>query len=245
MAQRQYYFGTGSLFVLQAVGAPILFGALQDVSVDFAAERKSLHGQNSFPLDTARGKATIEGKATNGQLSPQLYNALFFGQTITTGMKLLIVGEQGTIPTTPFQITVANGATFSKDLGVMLNATGVWMTRVASGPTTGQYSVNETTGVYTFATADVAKTVSINYLHTSVAGFTIAGANLAMGDIPTFGLILSNKFKGKTSTLELLTCTSSKLSFPAKQDDYALPDFDFAAQDDGTGQVFRWGMTGD
>lgn len=246
MAQKHYVFGTGNLFLIPLDGSqPIPFGAIQDVGVDFKGDRKQLFGQNSYALDTSRGKVSIEGKATFGQMAPALFNAMFFGQTITTGEKLAIFNESAAVPTTPYQVTVANAATFQKDLGVVRSLTGVPLTRVASGPITGQYSVNEATGVYTFAAADAAVVMLFNYLYGSTTtGQTITGLNGLMGDIPTFQLILTNKSKGKTTTLTLNACTSSSLSFPLKQDDYAIADIDFAAQDDGTGRVFSWSFTG-
>lgn len=152
MARKHYVFGTGNLYLIPLDGsAPIPFGAIQDASVEFNGERKNLHGQNSFPLDTSRGKVTIEGKATFGQVNAALYNAMFFGGSIAAGETLQAYNEPGVVPATPFIVTVANAATFSKDLGVFDSLTGIPLTRVPSAPTTGQYSVNETTGAYTFA----------------------------------------------------------------------------------------------
>jgi hypothetical protein len=75
--------------------------------------------------------------------------------------------ESHTVPTTPFQITVTGTATFLGDLGV--THLGVPMTRVPSSPATGEYSVNEATGLYTFAAADVAFVVLISYQTATVS----------------------------------------------------------------------------
>ena len=42
---------------------PVPFGALQDVSVDFAFSVKELYGQYQFPIDVARGTATPDVSA--------------------------------------------------------------------------------------------------------------------------------------------------------------------------------------
>lgn len=245
MAQRQYAFGTGNLFIMPVGGgAPLQFGAIQDVQVTFSGDTKSLYGANAFPLDTARGKQKIEGKSSFGQIDPSMYNALYFGQTLTTGEKIAALNETAQIPAvTPFTVTAANGAQYFEDLGVY-DATGAPMVQVLATPTTGQYMVNTTTGVYTFAAIDEGKAIVLNYLYTSATtGKTLAINNQLMGTIPTFQLVLSNRFKGKNSNLTLYAATSSKLDFPFKQDDYMLSAFDFAAQDDGTGRIFNWTNT--
>jgi hypothetical protein len=244
MAQRQYNFGTGRLFLTPVGGgAPTEFGAIQDVSVNISGATKQLYGAYGYPLDTGRGKQKIEGKASFGQVDPVLYNALYFGGAVVTGEVLAAFNEAGTIPTTPFQVTVANAATFKSDLGVYFSTTGLPLLQVASGPVAGQYSVSAG-GVYTFSTTDTAKAVVINYLYNSAAtGKTMSQTNPLMGSIPTFQLILADQSKGKSSTLTLYSCTSSKLDFPFKMDDYMLASFDFAAQDDGTGRIFSWTNT--
>ena len=66
----------------------------------------------------------------------------------------------GVIPATPYQLTAAQpNGTWGQDDG--LTIAGVAGVPVASGPTTGQYSVAN--GVYTFAAADTGKAVVLNY----------------------------------------------------------------------------------
>lgn len=245
MTQRHYNFGTGNLIALPSGGVdPLPIGALQDVSVDFTGDVKSLYGQNQFPLDTARGKVKIEIKAKSGLIDVNLYNSVFFGQSALLGETLPIFNEAGTVPATPFQITVANAATFKANMGVYDATTGLKLTQVASGPTTGQYSVSGA-GVYLFAVADVARLVTINYTYGSTTtGLTLTGANIQMGTLPSFQVSLLNKSKGKSQTLTFLSCVSSKLSMPFKQDDYEVAELDFMAQDNGAGQVFIWTATG-
>jgi hypothetical protein len=110
------------------------FGALQDVSVDISFNLKELYGQDQFPLTIARGQGKIEGKAKFANLNGGMLNDLFFGQSNATGKKVPVSREPGTIPTTPFQVTVVNGATFAEDLGVVYTLTGLPLVRVASGP---------------------------------------------------------------------------------------------------------------
>ena len=84
----------------------------------------------------------------------------------------------------------------------------------------------------------------VNYEYaSSTTGKTLAVTNPLMGAIPVFGLHLNNTTKGKQSVLQLYACTSSKLQFPFKQDDYGLQSIDFSAQDDGTGRILSWSTT--
>lgn len=242
----QYSFGSGNLYAIDSVtGKSVQFGALQDVSIDFSFTEKQLRGQFSFPLDVARADGSISIKAASGVIDVDLYNSVFFGLSVTTGARAAAFGEAGTIPATPFQITPANAATFYLDLGVYDTLTGVPLTKVASAPTTGQYSVNATTGVYTFAAADTTKAVKISYLYSVTGtGKTLAVTNTLMGTIPTFRLISANTFKGKQEGFDFKATSCTKLSMPRKRDDYLIPDLEFGAYDNGAGALFDMWQSG-
>lgn len=251
-----YQFGSGVLYGTQlqdATGAaianptPVVIGALQDISVDIAFDTKMLYGQNQFPISVGRGKGKISGKAKLGDIDTATYNNLFFGQVATAGLIGVVNEVTGAlIPTTPFQITITppSSGVFSQDLGV-LNASGVPMTRVAAGPTTGQYSVNTGTGVYTFAAADVGLRVFISFQYTAtVTGAQkVAAVNQLMGYAPTFRVDLNEIFNGKQFTLTLFSCLASKLTHATKLDDYMIAEMDFDAFADSIGRVYTWSMS--
>lgn len=96
----QYVFGTGQLFATPVGGgAPLRFGALQDVMVDFSGDIKELFGQYQFALDVARGKTKIEWKATTGNIDAMAFNEIFFDQTLTTGDQLQqVFNEAASVP---------------------------------------------------------------------------------------------------------------------------------------------------
>src|SRR5690606_8944968 len=123
-------------------GNPFRFGALQDVSVDFSADVKQLFGQYQFPLDVARGKTKIEGKAATGQVNASAFNTFYFGQTVTTGTELKqAINEAGTVPAmSTYTITVTNSADFYLDLGVYYADTGNPLTQVEMSPGAGEYT---------------------------------------------------------------------------------------------------------
>lgn len=235
----QYGFGTGNLYSTPVGGgAPLKFGGLQDVSIDISADIKTLHGQGQFPLAVARGKAKIEGKASVAEINADLYNNVFFSQTVASGQKTVVSNEAGAVPASvAYTVTVANGATFVMDLGVRLVTTGAALKQVASGPQAGEYSVS-VAGVYTFNVAQASAAVLIDYIYTQTGvGKTISIGNALMGAAPTFQCILSESFQGKLITIVLYSCTSGKLSLPFKQDDFMIPEMDFQAQLNDAGQV--------
>lgn len=243
----QYSFGSGALWgtPLTNIGGsaisnptPIKFGILQDVSVDISFDEKPLHGTYQFPVALARGKGKVEGKAKFAQINLDLWNNMIFGQAAATTTQTTIADEEaGTIPGTPYQVTVTNSATWTQDLGVKFTSNQKPLTRVASAPATGQYSV--AAGVYTFAAADTALGVLISYEYTAGAGLgkALIIANQFLGNVPTFRAVLKSVYSGKTIIMDLYSCISKKLSFGTKLDDWTIPEVDFGAFADGSNNI--------
>lgn len=252
-----YTFGAGILWgiptadafgnaIATNVATPVQFGVLQEVGLDVGFDTKMLYGQNQFPVAIGRGKGKISAKAKFARLNGQLINSLFFGQTMTSNTLTADVYDTtgAAIPTTPFTITptVPNSGTWAVDLGVT-NSNGVPMTRVASAPATGQYSV--AAGVYTFAAADTGQTVFISYQYTATTTGTKRSTvqNIIMGQAPTFRADISMPYAGKTLTISLPNCVSNKLSFSTKLDDFQVPEFDFDIFADAAGNVMTYSLS--
>ena len=249
----QYLFGSGKVFVtpIQDVygqpitnGTPVEVGVLQSVSVDISFDLKSLHGRGQFAVDAARGKGSAKCKASFGRINGALLNSIFFGGIVAEGgIETIAQTINGEIIPTAGTITpvVPNTGTFKKDLGVT-DSKAVPLKRVTGAPTTGQYSVDEATGIYTFAVDDANKTVFISFKYSA----TVAGAksgivnNLDMGYTPEFSVNLQRDYKGKFMGLEFYRCVSNKLGFSSKQDDYDLPEFEFEPQADDLNRVLKW-----
>jgi hypothetical protein len=248
----QYNFGAGVCWGTPTAdangnaitnGTPLMLAVTQEASVDISGDIKELYGQNQFPVAVGRGKMKITGKVKYGQFNGAVLNSLFFGQTMTSSLVAVVSDTVGaTIPATPFQITptVPGGGTWATDLGVR-DSNGNPMTKVASGPTTGQYMV--AAGVYTFATADTGKVVFISYGYTatSTVAKTSVVSNLPMGAAPTFRWDFYNQLGGNGLNLTLFSCVSSKLSLGTKLDDFMIPELDFSAFADNLGRVIQWG----
>lgn len=244
----QLTFGAGDLFATLLRDAngnavtnptPIRVAGLQEMSIDFAGDIKQFHGQQRFALAVAQGKVKTTGKFKGALINGQALNTLFFGSGLTGGtMKAIQADTTGAlVPTTPFTITptVPSSGTWADDLGVV-SATGRVMTRVASAPTSGQYSVNA--GVYTFAAADVGVRmyISFSYTFSATDAKRIQLLNLPMGNTPQFKLFYQGAFQGKRSLVVLESVTSTKLMlFSTKNDDFSVPEIDFSAQADDAG----------
>jgi hypothetical protein len=247
-----YNFGAGVLWgtpTFDATGAaianptPLMLAVTQEVSIDIQGDIKELYGSNQFPVAVGRGKMKITGKAKYGQFNGAVMNSLFFGQTVTSNLYSIVNDVTGaTIPATPFTITptVPGGGTWAGDLGVR-DASGNPMTRVASAPTAGQYSV--TAGAYLFAAADTGKLVFINYSYTatSTVAKTSIVQNIQMGQAPTFRADFFNQLGGNGLALTLFACVSNKLALQTKIDDFMIPELDFSAFADPSGNVLKWG----
>lgn len=238
-----YVFGSGALIGIPpgANPTPINLGLVQDVTYDETATLKELYGQNRRALAVGAGTIKTSVKAKMARISGKAWGQFFYGQAPVLGQTASVVGEAGTVPTTPFQVTVANSATWVTDLGVINAATGLPLTRVASAPITGQYSV--TAGVYLFAAADVATAVLISYTYTVAAtGANILVANPLLGITQSIQLNLYtvDPTTGLGLSLQIYNAVAEKLMFGTKLEDFAIPEIDFKCYVNGAGNLARW-----
>lgn len=235
----QLAFGSGSVWGVNGIAnpTPARFGVTQEISVDFSAKSVPIFGQNQLPFSVARGSVQVSGKIIMGQFNGRIINELFFGGTAATGRIEVIDNEAGTVPgTSTYTVTVTNSATWTTDLGVIYAATGIPLTRVASGPTTGQYSV--AAGVYTFAVGDASTAMKFSYVYTITGtgqNFTIT--NNAMGQAATYKTVITMPYAGQKATFTLNACVSSKLSFQTKLEDFCKPELDFDSFADSSGTL--------
>lgn len=235
-----FKFGSGVLIgtrLDQANPTPRMFGILQEASVEFSFSNKQLMGQYQFPVAVARGAGKVSGKAKFANIDSGMFNDLFFQGSMANNERRVAINEAGT-PTTN-SLTVANAASFLADLGVYNTVSGKFMTRVASAPAAGQYSVNTGTGVYTFAAADSNPPClfTYEYTFTTTTGKILTIGNQLLGINPTFSLVLAQNYNGKQFNIKLNACTSTKLGLATKLEDFLIPDFDFEAYADGANAI--------
>lgn len=147
-------------------------------------------------------------------------------------------------------VTVTNAATYNDDLGVTYASGADAQTRfnrVASPVAAGQYSVDFSTGVYTFSAFDASAAVLISYTYSITdTGLLLTLTNQFTGTTPwwkgTFYQKISPAAPGLAGTslplaLRLNACTSSKMGFATTIDNWEIPELDFMAAADASGII--------
>jgi len=240
----QLSFGSGAIWGerTDATGSgigPRQFGVLQEIQIDFDWSDKELYGQRQFPIAIARGQGKITGKAKFAQILGLLYSDIFFGLTPATGQFAVAQLEATTVSaTTPYTVVPANAANYNDDLGVVYASNGRRFNRVTTPSQAGQYSVNFSNGVYTFAAADAAAAVLISYTYNLPAtGSTLTLTNQLMGVTPKFKATFYTSYNGSGTALRLNACTANKLSLPTKLDTWTISELDFTAFADASGTI--------
>ena len=130
--------------------------------------------------------------------------------------------------------------TYKTDLGVRDATTGGQLTLTTGTPTAGQYAVT-TLGVYTFASADTTPKF-ISFTYTVAAGQSVQVTNKPMGAMPTFAAQLVNNQFGNNFKLKFPYCIATKLTLGSKNEDFTIPEFDFSAFSDPSGNLFYWDL---
>jgi len=248
-----YAFGTGTLIAKRTDTAntpPFMFGVLQDVSLNFDQKLESLVGQNKVAVALGDGELKITGKAKFARLQMTLFNNLFTGQSsVTGGLQMVSTGEVAMVPSSSaYTYTVANSSlTPLEDFGVFYQSSGIQLAPVASGPTTGQYTFNASTGVYTFAVGDASAALYVYYTYSATGGNKLVYANPLMGTSPVFEVYFktttANFGVSKDVTIKLNACKSNKLALSFTNQKFAIPEFDFQAMADANGNVFTLSTT--
>ncbi len=238
-----FSFGSGVLFGTRtdiANATPVNFGLVQEVTIEETATIKELTGQYQRPIAIARGTIKTTGKAKVAKISGLAFANLFYGVTPSPGQLATQFAEPGNIPlVSPYTYTTTNSAAWQIDLGVTYLATGLPLQLVPASPVAGQYSVS--TGVYTFSAADEGKAILVNYKYSiSAAGQQFAVVNQLLGTTPTFQANFYTTFQGQAISLKLNNCTSSKMGFQTKLEDFVVPEFDFSCFADASGNVMTW-----
>jgi Phage gp6-like head-tail connector protein len=125
-----------------------------------AIQAAASYGQTGYQLQTWDGIPPGAPQALD--LNGYVFCPGSSNVAVTYTAGYVVQNEAQTIPGTPYQVTVeAPYGNFAVDQGVNFTG-GAALTKVASAPAAGQYSV-DAAGKYTFAAADTAKPVQISY----------------------------------------------------------------------------------
>lgn len=242
-------FGAGVLFgtpLQDGTGAaisnpsPIQFGVLQEVSVDESWETKMLHGANQFPIAIGRGKGKVSMKAKAANFNAALVNTFLYGTSLVSAYENIYNDITGLlVPTSTFAIapTAPSSGSIVADLGVVSAVNGAPLTRVASSPTSGQYSYSA--GTWTFSNLDYGLRMYISFAYSA----TVAGAkkiivpNNLMGVMPVFTVDLATTYQGKTGYVRYPNVVASSFTRTYKNDDFTIPEFQMDAFADYSGNI--------
>ncbi|MFI4922968.1 MAG: hypothetical protein ACHP6J_04565 [Burkholderiales bacterium] len=236
------FFGAGQLYALPGpfsggsfTASPVWFATLQDVDITIDATIKELRGQFQFPDDTAISDKKVTWKAGFGRFSVDVWNNIYFGDTITAGSNSGGSGAGGGVPMVQETVTlnattytVTKSANFTQDMGVIFASNFELFKKVSGVPTTGQYNV--TAGVYGFAVADNNKPVLVSYRYGIATGKVLVVQNHVQGWGPQFEMVLSQPYQeltaGIPNYLDLYACKCGKLAAPLKRVDYTMSDLE-------------------
>lgn len=228
-------YGLGRLWGIPAGSnpTPVNFAVLKDVSLDLGGELDVLRGEKMFGIDAAKKAGKVVGKIGAAQLDPKALSLILPGITRTTGTQKIILEESKTVPAPsgPYTVTVAQSATFTKDLGVLDVASGTYMSAGAAAAA-GVYTV--AAGVYTFHSTDASKAVLISYRY-SVAGSgaTYTLDNSLMTTSTAFGMdLLETGMRVSLPAVHI-----PKLGFGLKGEGWNEFSLDFEAIQDSAGKV--------
>lgn len=251
-------FGVGALYatmLIDSAGAavatptPYLIGTLQSADCEIKQELKTLHGSGEFPVEVAKGKATISGKVSFGDAGVRVFE-LVTGLASQSGVLAVQNSTaQLTIPGTgDYTVVPPSSGTFLKNLGVVNAATGVPMTRVATAPATGEYTVNEATGNYDFnatqATAGLNVMIAFSYSATGAPARKLEVKQREMGVTPTFSLdIFQRTPRGGYQYVRLYQVVFDGVKMSSKNDDFTMPETSYQGFSDAAGRVYDVGSS--
>ena len=238
-----YAFGPGVCIVTRTdttTPLAVNIGYAQEFSLQVKGSTKKLYGQNQFPLIVARGTIGATGKIKAAQLSGLAWNAAFFGNSFTVGKDNYYLNEAHTVSSTTQIVTNATGGIV--DLGVTYAATGIPLQRVATATVAGTYSVAQSTGTYTFVTADEVA-LNFNYSNfSSAVGQQLNVTNQLLGTNPTFQLDYwtnLNQPASKPFAVRIFAGVASDFSIASKLEDFIMPEISFDCFANASSQVFN------
>jgi hypothetical protein len=251
-----YVFGSGELYASPltstgGLGSPIRFGTLQDITVDLKVDMKELYGPNRYPVAVADGKGKIDITSKAARIDASMFGILFAGTTSSGGAVAQAVDESHVVPSTPFQVTLANTALLTTQLPyvqAVINGVSVTYTTLPSAgtPVAGQScTINAGGTQLTFAAGDVGVTVLVSYFYslTRTTAQTVSMPNVGMAQAPTFAVALgnitanqNNNFLGQM-ILYFNRAISPGLKMDFKLDDWEIPEFTMQCFADANGNV--------
>lgn len=232
-------YSMGALYAVPGVAnpTPVPVGFLKGCKVDMKQSKATFRGPMRDITDVADKARDWTISIDNADFRASAFGMVVAGGVTATGGLSLAPGEAITLAAT---VTVANGATFSENGGVLDLVLNKWMQVVPSAPTTGQYSFNAATGVYTFAAADIGHAAMVVYTYGSVTlGQTTTVNNSLQSASTPYKLRVYSPFAvvGSPGQVRLIGLDFASVHFEDLSFDFKVEDFaahnlkGFASQD--------------
>lgn len=245
-------FGAGTVIGKRtdiANAKPSFLGILQDVEINVEQTLKELTGQYKMAVDVAPANLKVSGTAKFARIQGATINNLLLGQTETDNAGIdYAVAEQHNGSGTATTFTVSNGTSYIEDLGVFYASNGVQLQPIASTPAVGQYIPGVAgTGEYTINASDAGILLNVYYSFTVTSLVQLSMVNQQMGVGPVFELNVGEVYSvagvPKKLNIKLNACRGSKMTFPMKNTDYTISDFEFMAFADTSNNWGTWSFT--
>jgi hypothetical protein len=228
---------------------PAAFDDLQDMSITFKRDLKSLQGRGQFSADVCAGSSSISWKATLGALNGRIPSDLVFGAGSNSAqMYNKATNEARTIgaDNSNGATTVVNHGTgvFIRDLGVRDPATNLPLVRVASVAAITSKAhyclLSGTPGRYIFHTARVGQKLLLSYEwqgNTTGLGNTVSLTNQPQGQVGDFTAVACFESATEQNVVTLNSALTSDFEMSTKTGDFGKPTISGMAQPDPYGNI--------
>lgn len=236
-------FNSGSLFIIPegSTPTPVRVAALQEIRLSFDIDMREVQTQLGFPVKFTQGLSGITATAKTAKIDGAGFSRLAYGAAAATGSRLVTLDAENVIPVgadPTVTITPPSSGVFAFDMGVIDDATGLPLTRTATVPVpaTGQYAV--VGAAYHFYTAQTGETMRISYAYDSTSGKKLTLTNQYRGIAPKMAAMLTTSFPScKQVNFWLPAVVVPQFVVPQRLEQYAIPEFTFKVQDDGSGNI--------
>lgn len=201
--------GAGYAYIMDATQTPaqrVVPGLIKSGKLGFKQKMEFENGAMQMAMYAATLETEATGEVVFKALDLALLKAVGLAQ-LSGGSGLSIIAVVDDPKTVAATVTLTGSTDI---LSILDIATGKWYTKVASAPTTGQYSF--VAGTVTFAAADIAKLVSITWLKASATeNNKLTLINAVQQQAQYFGMEGLGLFDGKQVYYSFPRCVATDL----------------------------------
>jgi hypothetical protein len=241
-------FGPGVIIGTLPGGTPVDIGLSNEITFSEKTKVVGIWGRQRRAIAVGAGKIETTVKLKNARISGLAIAQLYLGIQPTKGGQFAVIGEAHTLQSTAPGFTLAppNTGTFAVDRGVIYTASGLPLTNSGtSAPSTGQYSLNASTGVYKFANGDELAGVLASYDYTTGSfGQSMLSGNPLLGPTVSISLMIyyidpTTNFSG---ALQVFNCVLEGFDLATKLEDFTYPEINGTCYANAAGNAWQWNI---